>query len=104
MRCLDVFGGPDDLRVRPSTAVGPPGIGTYQTCIIGGVTRWTDPEAHSPAVVRPTTVPKLPKQRLVWMCHGVRQPPGCGGFDGAGPRQIHRRRQHGTLRGVRVDQ
>ncbi len=60
-------------------AVGPPGIGTYQTCIMAGVTRLAEP-AGQPAErspVTPTTRPAA-RHRLVCTCHCVRQPPGCG--------------------------
>src|ERR1700759_3012211 len=58
-------------------AVGPPGIGTYQTCIMAGVTRLAEP-AGQPAErspVTPTTRPAA-RHRLVCTCHWVRQPPG----------------------------
>src|ERR1044071_3777536 len=63
-----------------STAVGPPGMGTNQTCIMGGVTRLWDPagQAGCPAPVTPTTPRPARRHRLVCTCHWVRQPPGCG--------------------------
>src|SRR5215471_12363743 len=61
-------------------AVGPPGIGTNQMCIIGGVTRFLDPggQLGCAAVTTPTTPNPRLRHRLVCTCHWVRQPPGCG--------------------------
>src|SRR6516162_440560 len=63
-----------------SIAVGPPGIGTNQMCIIGGVTRFRDPAGHVELaeLTTPTTPSDLLTHRLVWTCHWVRQPPGWG--------------------------
>ena len=51
-----------------------------QTWIIGGVTRFCDPagQVDWPEFSAPTTPADLVEQRSAWMCHWVRQPPGCG--------------------------
>src|SRR5580698_11583991 len=63
-----------------SMAVGPPGIGTNQTCIIAGVTLFLDPAGQVgwPGPRVPTTCRPRLRHRLVCTCHWVRQPPGCG--------------------------
>src|SRR5215472_12673238 len=63
-----------------SIAVGPPGIGTNQTWIIGWVTLFTDPggQVDCPGPTVPTTSCDRVRHRLVCTCHCVRQPPGWG--------------------------
>src|SRR6516162_55629 len=63
-----------------SIAVGPPGIGTNQTWIIGWVTLFTDPggQVDCPGPTVPTTSCDAVRHRLVCTCHWVRQPPGWG--------------------------
>src|SRR5690348_4655447 len=54
-----------------STAVGPPGMGTNQTCIMAGVTRFREPagQAGCPAPVTPTTPRPARRHRFVCTCH-----------------------------------
>src|SRR5471030_1879468 len=67
------------VRAGGSGASGPPDTGFSHTCIIGCVASLT-PDEQAPVLSVPTTVPEL-KQRSVWRCHCVRQPPGWGGVD-----------------------